>query len=101
MTKKTIIIHRRSAPLPLRDTGRAMYHLNSPWHQFLPLSDGKWRPNADRVPSKINAALAGQHLLYNSLTAIWTATGWPRPRTLRRLRWSLARCGLPGRRCFS
>jgi len=28
-------------------------------------------------------------------------TCWPRPRALRRLHWSLARCGLPGRRCFS
>ena len=63
MTKKTIIIHRRSAPLPLRDTGRAMYHLNSPWHQFLPLSDGKWRPNADIVETPaaliIRVELAG------------------------------------------
>ena len=27
--------------------------------------------------------------------------GWPRPRTLRRPHWGLARCGLPGRHCFS
>ncbi|OIP99776.1 hypothetical protein AUK40_00450 [Candidatus Wirthbacteria bacterium CG2_30_54_11] len=49
MTKTTITIKKRTAPLPLRVAGRAVYRLTSPWHQFLPLTDGKWRPNTDIV----------------------------------------------------